>query len=176
MSLRELTKESHAAAENTKFMKSVFAKKIPQDIWADWTLQKAYFYKAIEDRCRTAGLLENLTGIERYEHLMEDCNEMMGSSGFKDVRKTTKEYVNYIDNLDLNLVAAHLYTWHMGDMFGGQMIRRIVNAPHRNLAFENAEQLKVALRLKLDDSLAEEANKAFAWAIKLMSEYDSSLG
>jgi hypothetical protein len=48
--------------------------------------------------------------------------------------------------------------------------------PHRNLDFPDVEGLKVAIRSKLGDDLADEANIAFDWAIKIMNEYDSSLG
>lgn len=176
MSLKELTKDSHTAAESTKFMKAVFAKKLPIYLWADWTFQKVHFYKAIEDRCRSAGLLHDLPGLERHNLLLEDWHEMEPNMGYKEPRKTVQEYVEYINNLDPKLVMAHLYTWHMGDMFGGQMIKKIVAAPHRNLEFTNADVLKNTIRSKLDDDLADEANRAFSWAIKMMKEYESSLG
>jgi heme oxygenase len=64
----------------------------------------------------------------------------------------------------------------MGDMFGGQMIKKIVPGSHRNLEFQNADALKIAIRAKLDDSMADEANLAFDWAIRMMRDYDSSLG
>lgn len=176
MSLKELTKESHTAAESTKFMKAVFAKKLPLHLWADWTFQKVHFYKAIEDRCRSAGLLNDLQGLERHQLLLEDWHEMDPTTGYREPKKTTQDYVDYINSLDTKLVLAHLYTWHMGNMFGGQMIKRIVDAPHRNLEFTNVDNLKNALRAKLNDSLADEANRAFAWAIKMMNEYEHSLG
>jgi heme oxygenase len=176
MSLKELTKDSHTAAESTKFMKAVFAKKIPLYLWADWTFQKAHFYKAIEDRCRSAGLLNDLPGLERHSLLLEDWHEMEPFQSYKEPRKSTQQYVDYVNSLDAKKVLAHLYVWHMGDMFGGQMIKRVVAAPHRNLEFANADQLKNTIRTKLDDSMADEANTAFAWAIKIMNEYESSLG
>lgn len=175
MSLKELTKESHTAAEKTKFMKAVFARKLPDYIWADWTYQKAHFYKAIESRCKDAGLLKDLPGLERADLLLEDYNEMSGHVGYREPRKVTQEYVDYLNDLDPKLIIAHLYTWHMGDMSGGQMIKKVIQAPHRNLEFKDTELLKETIRSKLDDSYADEANRAFAWAIKLMNQYESSL-
>lgn len=176
MNLKELTKESHAAAENTKFMKAVFSKQLPKHIWADWTFQKVHFYKAIEDRCRRAGLLNDISDIVRHDLLLEDWHEMEPDIRFKEPRLLTTQYVEYINSLDSNLVLAHLYTWHMGDMFGGQMIKKIIDAPHRNLEFKDPMQLKNKLREKLNDSLADEVNQAFAWAIKMMNDYEPSLG
>jgi len=60
----------------------------------------------------------------------------------------------------------------MGDMFGGQMIKKIIEAPHRHLEFENAKDLMFVLRGMLDDSMGDEANRAFDWAIKILETYD----
>jgi heme oxygenase len=60
----------------------------------------------------------------------------------------------------------------MGDLHGGQMIKKVIDAPHTNLDFENIEELKTKIRLKLNDNLAEEANVAFDWAIRIMKSYD----
>ena len=48
MSLKELTAEKHKEAETTPFMKAVFDRTLPQDLWIDWTYQKWLFYGAIE--------------------------------------------------------------------------------------------------------------------------------
>jgi heme oxygenase len=63
----------------------------------------------------------------------------------------------------------------MGDMFGGQMILKIINAPHKHLEFENAMALVSVMRPMLTDDLADEANIAFDWAIKILQTYDRDL-
>jgi heme oxygenase len=87
--------------------------------------------------------------------------------------KSVKDYVSYIRKLeDPKRILAHLYTWHMGDMFGGQMIKTMIPAPHTHLTFDNAKELMTTLRTMITDDLADEANTAFDWAIKILSEYD----
>jgi heme oxygenase len=89
----------------------------------------------------------------------------------------TKDYTSYVRGLqDPKKVLAHLYTWHMGDMFGGQMIKKMIDAPHSHLEFENTKELIASMRPMLTDDLADEANIAFEWAIKILESYDSSLG
>jgi hypothetical protein len=44
-------------------------------------------------------------------------------------------------------------------------------ASHENLEFDEVDALRTALRSKLSDDLAEEANIAFDWAIQIMNEY-----
>jgi heme oxygenase len=59
----------------------------------------------------------------------------------------------------------------MGDLYGGQMIKRMISAPCRSLDFADADQLKQTLRTMLHDGMAEEVNGAFDWAIKILNEY-----
>jgi len=178
MSLKELTQERHRAAESTNFMKAVFAGTLPMETWIDYTYQKYAWYKSIETRCQSLGLLENLPGIERAELILADYREMMQDRDDRHYYKlVTTDYADYIRDLkDPASVLAHLYTWHMGDMFGGQMIKKLIPAPHSHLEFENAKDLMFVLRGMLDDSMADEANRAFDWAIKILETYDSSLG
>ena len=174
MSLKELTKESHTAAEATPFMKSVFKKTMPMQVWKDFTYQKSVFYKIIETKARRASLLGGLEGIERSDLLLEDSRNMPGNSS--TITNSTKEYCNYLESLyENNQILAHLYVWHMGDMVGGQQIKKIVEAPSTALDFEDADSLKQGMYAKLNDSMADEANLAFAWAMKIMSEYDNIL-
>jgi heme oxygenase len=178
MSLKELTWESHQKAEETPFMKAVFAKAMPEDLWIDWTYQKWLFYGAIEGAAGANRLLGDLPDLRRAFYLFMDYNEMNTERKKHEFRPVVIDYYNYIISIanDPNKVMAHLYTWHMGDMFGGQMIKKIVPGSHRNLEFQDADTLKTNIRSKLDDSMADEANKAFDWAIRMMREYDSSLG
>jgi heme oxygenase len=64
----------------------------------------------------------------------------------------------------------------MGDLHGGQMIKKIVEAAHSHLEFEDRAELIKTVRTMLSDDMAVEANIAFEWAIKIMESYDSSLG
>lgn len=177
MSLKELTADKHAEAETTPFMKAVFAQAMPKNIWTDYTYQKRAWYEIIEHRAREFGLLDNLPGIERSELIMEDFKDMINYDGtVYKLSTTTLDYCKYIRELDsAKKVLAHLYTWHLGDMFGGQMIKKIVDAPHRHLEFENARELMTTVRSMLTDDMADEANTAFDWAIKILREYDSQL-
>lgn len=174
MSLKELTAAKHTEAENTKFMKAVFARKMSKDMWADFTYQKSLFYNGIEGVAGACGLLKDLPDIQRAHYLYLDYKDMTSGAIAHAYRLPAIEYYKYILSLFPNgeKVLAHLYVWHMGDMFGGQMIKKIVDAPHRNLEFKNPELLKQTIRSKLNDSMAEEANIAFDWAIKILNDYN----
>lgn len=178
MSLKELTKEKHTQAESTAFMKAVFSRSLPLELWIDWTYQKWLFYQAIENSAGACNLLHDLPDIRRTLRLYDDF-KIMNSTGKKyNFRPVTLAYYNYVLSISQKpqKVVAHLYTWHMGDMFGGQMIKKIVPGSHQNLEFDNTKLLIENLRSKLDDSMAEEANLAFDWAIRMMNQYEHDLG
>ena len=178
MSLKDLTSAKHAEAESTPFMKAVFAKTLPFDLWVDWTYQKWLFYGAIEGAAGANRLLGDLPDLRRAFYLFMDYNEMNTERKKHEFRPITIDYYNYLISIanDPDKIMAHLYTWHMGDMFGGQMIKKIVPGAHRNLEFEDARTLITNIRAKLDDSMGDEANVAFNWAIRMMRDYDNSLG
>ena len=178
MSLKDLTSAKHAEAESTPFMKAVFAKTLPFDLWVDWTYQKWLFYGAIEGAAGANRLLGDLPDLRRAFYLFMDYNEMNTERKKHEFRPIAIDYYKYLISIanDPNKIMAHLYTWHMGDMFGGQMIKKIVPGAHRNLEFEDAKTLITNIRAKLDDSMGDEANIAFDWAIRMMRDYDNSLG
>lgn len=179
MSLKELTADKHQQAESTAFMKAVFNRKMTQEIWADYTYQRSLIYNAIETMAQACGLLKDLQGLSRAPLLLNDYKNMTGESYSPSYNKVALDYYKYILDLypDSDRIMAHLYVWHMGDMYGGQAIKKIVPGSHSSLEFENADELKKKIREKLKDSMADEANIAFDWAIKLLTEYDvDSLG
>ena len=172
MSLKELTADLHDKAEKTAFMQSVMKKTLPLDAWADFTYQKTLFYNVIERCASVTGLLADLPGIDRTFLLYQDYKEMTQGSHNHSYKQSTLDYYNYVLGLheDKDKVMAHLYVWHMGDLFGGQMIKKIINAPHRALDFKDPDLLKQTIRSKLNDNMAPEARVAFEWAIKIMNE------
>lgn len=178
MSLKELTLAKHELAEKTKFMCAVFKKEMPVEVWTDFTYQKWLWYATIESKAVSFGLISDMHDICRSELIYNDfCNMNPSLLTTYTFKQSTREYNEYLHSInEPDKIMAHLYTWHMGDMYGGQMIAKIVDAPHTHLIFNDRLTLIAQVREKLKDSMADEANIAFDWAIRIMSEYDSSLG
>lgn len=174
MTLKEATYEKHKIAENTVFMKNLFNKKLSDDTWADFLYQKCLIYNAIECIANACNLLNDLPDIQRTHYLYKDYMELTNKKHNHCYRQITIDYYKYIIGLYPNKTAilAHLYVWHMGDLYGGQMIKKIVPAPHESLSFKNQEIIKETLRSKLTVDMADEANTAFDWAIKLLNDYE----
>lgn len=175
MSLKELTAEKHRLAESTLFMRSVFAGTLSKEMWVDYTFQKIFWYHIIEKKAKDLGLLEGIEDICRHILIVSDYIKMHddGHPTPREIKSSVQEYINYIGFLeDPKAVLAHLYTWHMGDMFGGQMIKQLIDAPHTHLDFNNVQDLMSRFRAMLTDDLADEANVAFDWAIRILNEYE----
>jgi hypothetical protein len=131
------------------------------------------FYYQIEQKCDAGGLLDDLQGLKRCEGLWKDFLELRNgdeSPTANSINNVLVEYENYIKSLAPEQALAHLYVWHMGDLFGGQMIKKIVEGPHNSLEFENSRELMTNLRAKLTDDLGPEARTAFEYAIKMMEQ------
>jgi len=174
MSLKDLTAEKHDLAENTAFMKAVFEKKMPLSVWADFTYQKHIIYDMIELKADDYNLLADIQDIKKSKALEADALAMNPNK--PKIRHAVASYYDYLSKLvNPKKIMAHVYVWHMGDLFGGQMIKQIIDAPHTALDFENANDLKTAIRAKLSDDMGDEANTAFDWAIKILKSYVTEL-
>jgi heme oxygenase len=71
---------------------------------------------------------------------------------------------------DPELLMAHVYVLHMGDLSGGQMISKKVPGAGTMYQFEDPDKLKEAIRNKINDDMAEEAKYVFTSATKLFKE------
>jgi len=174
MTLKEKTAEKHRLAETTAFMRALFKKELPKEFWADFTYQKSLIYNGIEGVAGACGLLKDLPDIQRTHYLYKDYLGLSEGSLKHPYRQVAIDYYKYILSLfpDSDRIMAHVYVWHMGDLYGGQMIKNIVPGPHAGLTFKNNENLKNTIRTKLKDDMADEANIAFDWAIKLLNDYE----
>ena len=170
MSLRELTKDAHTSAENQAFTKLLLSGNIPENIYADFLYNQHAIYKTLETLAESRGLLNGLSGITRNQKILLDYENLPKCK--TTTYTSTQKYIQYITtrNLTNSQILAHLYVRHMGDLYGGQMIKRVVPGTTTMYEFENRKELIDALREKLDTSMAAEANECFTFAIELFKE------
>lgn len=176
MSLKELTKQVHSDAERTEFAKLLMSGDISKKQYAMYLLQMLEVYIPLENYTAFDGHFKNLPGLSRVPGILQDFREL----GFKPkvdlpILKSTVEYRNYIESLgqdDNNRckLLAHLYVRHMGDLYGGQMIKKKVPGSGKFYEFQNRDTLIKNIREKLTDDLGEEANVAFQHAINIMRD------
>lgn len=175
MSLKEITKNLHHEAETTPFAKLLLSGKIKQKDYCNYLYNLLAIYDPIEWYARRQGFFDKMPGLPRLSAIYEDFRELDDTS-YHYLVPSTIDYVNYLHKLgndpeNKHLIKAHLYCRHMGDLYGGQIIKKQVPfSSGKFYNFENADQMKVRIRQELDDSLGEEACVAFHWAIKMMKE------
>jgi heme oxygenase len=173
MSLREITHDLHQDAERTIFAKKLVTGSFTTEEYAMYLWQMVLVYNGIEVACKSQGMLTNLPDIERAHKIYQDCIELVGPFHRLTWLPVTIEYYQYILSLNYDqerkhLVKAHMYCRHMGDLFGGQIIKKVVPGQGRFYDFKNPTELKAAIRAELTDELGDEARVAFEWAIKIM--------
>ena len=177
MSLKELTKDLHHEAEITKFAQELLSGKISREDYTHYLFQMLMIYVQIESSCQKQGFLKNLTGVERTCAISDDFVEIVYSDYKCTPLPSTTAYCQYLSKLDADpdrrhLIKAHMYVRHMGDLFGGQIIKKQVAhvSSGKFYDFDNVAELKAAIRAELTDDLGDEARVAFQHAINIMRE------
>lgn len=180
--LRELTKEEHKRAERTAFMNRMIKKQITPYQYYVYLVNQLYMYIALEYSAERVGIFgENLDRIVRSGALLTDVMEMEKSNSFEDpqIMHAAKDYVNYIKDIeeDRDRLLAHMYVRHMGDLSGGQIIKKLVPGPTMFYEFEgDTEELKTIIRSSVHDGLEKEAKTCFNMVQKFLEELEEYFG
>jgi heme oxygenase len=172
--LRELTKEAHTNAERSAFVKILFSGSIDPKLYATYLKNQHPMYEILEVCAMPLQLLHGLPDMRRAPAILEDFVELWGSDNPEQPKicPVTMKYVDYVMSIkdDPKKLMAHLYVRHMGDLAGGQMIAKRVPGAGKYYQFADPEALKVAIRERLDDSLADEAKVCFEFARQFFEE------
>lgn len=169
--LKELTAENHKRAESCAFAKELMSGISPER-YHFYLLNQHAIYSALEDKAKV--ILDRFPDVRRSDLIMEDIEEIESIHNVerKDLLPVVKAYEDYVSKLDERGLLAHIYVRHFGDMYGGQMIKRRVCGSGKMYEFENVKTLKESIRELLDDSMGDEANACFNFAIRLFEELE----
>ena len=173
MSLKELTYEHHRNAERQKFVKTLMGGNIPPKVYAEFLYNQYVAYNILEVCAMAEGVLNDLPDVRRAPKILEDFQELWGKDAEPPKPKPSiQKYVDHIMSIkeDPEKLMAHIYTRHMGDLSGGQMIKKRIPGEGRLYMFEAPDNLKTAIRSKLNDNMAEEAKVCFTFATELFKE------
>lgn len=178
--LKELTKEEHRRAERTAFMGRMIKKQITPFQYYTYLKNQIMCYIELEYRAVDHGHLTKFDGlfdIQRSNEMLKDIMEMELEHDFPDpyIADATHEYRDYITSIkdDGDKLLAHIYVRHMGDLSGGQIIKRFIPGPTNVYNFEgDPEDLKNKMREKLHDGLVDEAKICFNMVQKTLEELE----
>jgi heme oxygenase len=178
MSLKELTWENHKKVERTVFVKRLLKKHLSQHQYYVYLCNLHHVYVHLEGCARQVGVLEGIEDISRASKMNDDMLEMESSNASFVVPTMCKATYAYIDHLnaikeDYDSLLAHVYVRHMGDLSGGQIIKKYVPGPSTHYEFDcEVDDLKARVREKLHDGLATEANLCFEFVYKVFDEIE----
>ncbi|KAG9340455.1 hypothetical protein JZ751_021568 [Albula glossodonta] len=198
------TKESHDKAENTQFVKDFLRGRIRRELFKLGTVALYFTYTAMEEEIERNkdhpqfAPLYFPTELHRQEALVRDLEHFYGEDWESQVScsPATQHYVDRIHEVgrsDPVLLVAHAYTRYMGDLSGGQVLKKVaqralklpptgegVNFYHFE-GIHSAKSFKQLYRsrmneLELDvptkEKVVAEANLAFQFNMEVFSELE----
>ncbi|XP_051487934.1 heme oxygenase 2 isoform X2 [Apus apus] len=202
--LKEGTKESHDRAENTQFVKDFLKGRIKKELFKLATVALHFTYSALEeemDRNKDNPAFAPLyfpLELHRREALAKDLKYFYGEDWKEKIQcsEATQHYVDRIHHVgqhEPELLVAHAYTRYMGDLSGGQVLKKVaqraLKLPSTDegiqfYVFENifnAQQFKQLYRARMNaldldkntkERIVEEANQAFRLNMQVFDELD----
>ena len=174
--LKELTSEKHKEAEEQPFLKSIFAGNVDKEKYTSYLFQLLMVYSPLEQYADNHGIFAGIRGAKRTKLIEKDWLELSGNTEVQgEIKNSTINYVNYITTIknDKHKLLAHIYVRHLGDMFGGQMLAKLLPGSNNMFKFDDLPKYLNGVRSQLDLSMAEEANKAFDFNIEMIKEYNN---
>lgn len=133
--LREGTRVDHGAANSEHFIEQLMSGALDRAAYADLSAQLLVVYEALEDTSaavrddeRGAGLF--FSELTRVPAIERDLAFLYGPSWREEIRvlPATREYADRVREVSDSLphYAAHSYTRYLGDLSGGQIVKRMM--------------------------------------------------
>lgn len=203
--LREGTTKSHSMAENVSFVKSFLGGVVDKNSYRKLVANLFFVYTAIEEEIEINKHNKAIQSIYfpelyRKSSLIQDLNYYYGDNWIYNISPSlaAKNYVDRIHEIGKNqpeLLIAHAYTRYMGDLSGGQILKKIAQSAmhlsnNQGVAFyefkdiKDDKAFKTTYRNALDsvpideqqvEQIIAEANLAFNLNMRMFQELNSSL-
>lgn len=182
LEIKELTWEHHKNAERQEFVKILMSGKIDEKLYATYLYNQLQCYSVLEKYVHHNGLFRQTPGLERSEHIHYDYNKLWIDIGSPPkITDSTKEYVEHIEKIqdDAHLLYCHVYVRHMGDLSGGQMIKKKTPGPNRYYTFRDKQVKEFGRIVKeninkylnlYEHSIVPETQLVFEYATRLFKE------
>ena len=168
--LREITQERHMAVEHLPFIQYLLKGNITNPDYVIYLAEMTAIYQHLEHLAQQVGLFDGLEGLPRAQSMQEDLNEL-APEHVTELMPVTLEYLAYLDSVAKSAhpeqLFAHVYVRHMGDLYGGKLISRVVPGTGRWYEFENRGELAKKFNDRVTLNLANEALTTFDWYGKI---------
>jgi heme oxygenase len=172
-----LTWENHKRAENTPFIRKLLNRELGDREYSVYLANQYLMYKVLEeDAYRVLGDSEFVDQIKRNPRILMDYVELSVDNP-PIILNSTIEYIKHVKTLKTkDDIMSHLYVRHMGDLYGGQILKKLVPGSGAMYDFEtDIKELRVAFGRKLKTEMAKEANVCFGLIIDFLNELEINL-
>ena len=140
--IKELTMEHHRNAERQEFVKILMSGKIEPKLYGTYLFNQLKCYATLEKYALLNSLFEQTPTLPRAEKIFYDYEKVWIDIGTPPmITESTNEYIKHIESIkdDAEKLYAHIYLRHMGDLRGGQMIKRKTPGPNKYYQFSTKE-------------------------------------
>lgn len=202
--LREGTSKSHSMAENVSFVKSFLGGVVDKDSYRKLVSNLYFVYSAMEEameKNKDNPIIAPIyfRELNRRKSLEKDLEYFYGENWRTTIliSDATQLYVDRIAMVSEErpeLLVAHAYTRYLGDLSGGQILKKIAQramnlSDGKGLSFyefddvNDEQQFKqnykkaldsLGLDLNLADQIVAEANLSFTMNMKMFQELDTN--
>lgn len=202
--LREGTSKSHSMAENVSFVKSFLGGVVDKESYRKLVSNLYFVYSSMEEVMelnREHPFIKPIyfPELNRRESLEKDLQYYYGSDWKSLIllSEATAAYVARIRQIGKErpeLLVAHAYTRYLGDLSGGQLLKKIAQRAmnlnsNEGLAFyeftsiKDEQQFKQLYKRSMDslplsqevaDQIVAEANLSFTMNMKMFQELETS--
>ena len=202
--LREGTKKSHTMAENVGFVKCFLKGVVEKNSYRKLVTNLYFVYSAMEEemeRLKDHPIVSKIyfSELNRQTSLEKDLQYYYGANWKNEIEITSAgeayvKRIHAIANSEPELLVAHSYTRYLGDLSGGQILKKIaqkgMNLNGQGTAFYEFENIsdekefKNKYRQALNDlpvdldtanQIVDEANSAFGMNMKMFQELEGNL-
>lgn len=202
--LREGTKKAHTMAENTGFIACFLKGTVEKESYRKLVANLYFVYSAMEEsmaKLKDHPIMGKMyfPELDRKVALESDLAYYYGSNWRDEAKPSaaTQRYVARIYEVaqnDPELLVAHLYTRYIGDLSGGQILKKIAQNAMKltddGMDFYEFKQIpdekafKQTYRAAMDslpvdqakaDAIVEEANGAFHQNMEMFQELEGNL-
>ena len=182
MNLRELTKDIHKVAEQSKFSHLLVNGRVTREQYRRYLYQLTAVYGPIEFSSKLQGIFNPVRDDPRLPKVYQDYVELLDGTYTDTWLPATVAYNKYLTELindpdRRHLIKAHAYIRTMGDLSGGQLLAKTVPGSGRMFQFNgDPAAIKLSLYPELSDDLADEARLAFQYFINILDELYNESG
>ncbi|NEP60383.1 MAG: heme oxygenase (biliverdin-producing) [Symploca sp. SIO2G7] len=205
--LREGTKKAHTAAENMGFIKCFLKGTVEKTSYRKLVSNLYFVYSTMEEEMEKHFEQEHpivskiyFKQLNRANSLEQDLSYYYGTNWKNQISPSpaTQDYVRHIKQVSASepeLLIAHSYTRYIGDLSGGQILKKIAQkamnlSEEGGTAFYNfpdisdekafkANYRQVLNELSIDDAtedrIVKEANHTFGMNMRLFQELEGNL-